>query len=270
MENVHTGRLTYIAHFGENNANFAVKELATIKKFNAGDVKVSVLTKGILPAELADFGESNEYGISLVSLSEDFRKQYEPFSAPYVKRIERLKHLHKNGCKTWVSIEPYPTPNIFDQDLEEILQAVSFVDKIVFGKWNYNNAATQYPNAKNFYNACANEVIDFCELHDIECFIKKGTVSEINLFDCNGCRLKLGDTVRISANEVNIYGNFTPDDDNFWEFDETGVVTFDSDTNCFELVSEVCLEYAYWNLNHDFPSGMKIPFLEVLKEVNYA
>lgn len=269
MENVHTGRLTYIAHFGENNANFAVKELATIKKFNSNDVKVSVLTKGILPATLADFGESNEYGITLVSLSEDFRRQYEPNAAHISARLAALKQLHDNGCKTWVSIEPYPTPNIFDQDLEEILQAVSFVDKIVFGKWNYGKAG-DYSNVKNFYNACANEVIDFCELHDIECFIKKGTVSEINLFDCNGCRLKLGDTVRILANEINIYGSYTPDGDNFWEHDETGVVIFNSRTNLFELVSEDCLEYCYWELERNFPNGMKIPFLEIIQEVNHA
>lgn len=243
--------------------------LAAIKKLNDAGIKCTVLTKGILPFKLAFSDKSNEYGITLVSLSAEFRKQYEPFAAPIQERLAALKQLHDYGCKTWVSIEPFPTPNIFEQDLEEILQAVSFVDRIVFGKWNYGKAAG-YLKWKNFYNAAAQEVIDFCELHDIDCIIKKGTVSEINLFDRNGCQLKLGDTVRISANEVNIYGNFTPDDDNFWEFDETGVVTFNSDTNCFELVSEDAPEYAYWNLNLNFPSGMKIPFLEVLKEVNHA
>lgn len=214
-------------------------------------------------------GKLNEYGITLVSLSDDFRKQFEPNAAPINERLAALKCLHDNGSKTWVSIEPYPTPNIFEQDLEELLDAVHFVDKIVFGKWNYGRAAG-YLKWKSFYNSCAQEVIDFCELHDIQCHIKKGTVSQLNLFDCNGCRLKLGDTVKILANEINIYGNHTPDDDNFWEFDETGVVFFNSDTNHFELVNVDDRQYCYWELERNFPNGMEIPFLEVIKEVNYV
>ena len=36
----------------------------------------------------------------------------------------QLKYLHDNDCKTWVSIEPYPTPNFIEQDFDEILKAV--------------------------------------------------------------------------------------------------------------------------------------------------
>jgi hypothetical protein len=39
--------------------------------------------------------------------------------------------LHDAGCKTWVSIEPYPTPNFIEQDLNDILCAISFCDKII-------------------------------------------------------------------------------------------------------------------------------------------
>lgn len=242
---------------------FGFDEIATLSidiigKLNEYGIPCSVLSKGILPPQLAYFSDKNEYGITLVSLSEDFRKQFEPNAAPINERLAALKCLHDNGSKTWVSIEPYPTPNIFEQDLEELLDAVHFVDKIVFGKWNYGRAAG-YLKWKPFYNSCAQEVIDFCYLHDIDCYIKKGTVSELNLFDRNGCRLKLGDTVRILANEI------------FWgEFDETGVVFFNSDTNHFELVNVDDRQYCYWELERNFPNGMKLPFLEVIKEVNHV
>lgn len=250
----------------------ATLSIDIIGKLNEYGIPCSVLTKGILPAQLATFDDKNEYGITLVSLSDDFRKQFEPNAAPINERLAALKCLHDSGSKTWVSIEPYPTPNIFEQDLEELLDAVRFVDKIVFGKWNYNNAAAQYPNAENFYNTCAQEVIDFCYLHDIDCYIKKGTVSELNLFDRNGCRLKLGDTVRILANEYNIFYDLTPDDEDWleWNSFENGIVTFDSDTNSFELACQDEPEYAYWNLNHDFTDGSTLPFLEVIKEVNHV
>ena len=108
--------------------------LKIIERLNKDNIRCTVLTKGIYPTDLTDkkaYGSNNEYGITLVSLDENFKKKFEPFSAPFDKRIESLKQLHKQGLKTWVSIEPYPTPNIVEQRLKDILQAVSFVDKIV-------------------------------------------------------------------------------------------------------------------------------------------
>ena len=82
-----------------------------IRKLNNAGIKFTVLTKGILPIELAQLSPENEYGISLVSLDENFRKRMEPGSAPYIERIQALYNLHKAGCKTWVSMEPYPIPS---------------------------------------------------------------------------------------------------------------------------------------------------------------
>ena len=42
------------------------------KKLNAVGIKCSVLTKGILPVELAELSKENGYGITLISLDEDF------------------------------------------------------------------------------------------------------------------------------------------------------------------------------------------------------
>ena len=151
--------------------------LAAIKKLNDAEIKCTVLTKGILPSELAELSKENEYGITLVSLDEKYRKKMEPGSAFYSDRISALKFLHDKNFKTWVSIEPYPTPNIIRQALEEILSAVGFVDKIIFGRTNYSKEISAYPDHKNFYNRCAEQVINFCEENKIAYHIKKGTVA---------------------------------------------------------------------------------------------
>ncbi|MCG2825254.1 MAG: three-Cys-motif partner protein TcmP [Thermoplasmatales archaeon] len=157
-----------------------IKELTLkiIAKLNDHRIKCTVLTKGIYPKELTDtkkYGAKNEYGITLVSLDEKFKKDFEPYSAPFNERIAALKYLHDKGLKTWVSIEPYPTPNIVKQDLSKILNIISFVDKIIFGRMNYNTYSMQFENNKDFYENCAMQVIDFCKKHKIKYHIKYGT-----------------------------------------------------------------------------------------------
>ncbi len=151
---------------------------AAIRRLNADGIRCSVLTKGILPIDLADFAPENEYGITLISLNEAFREQMEPYAAPYEGRLAALRALHDSGCNTWVSIEPYPTPNMIEQDLHELLEAVSFADKIIFGRLHYNKVVSAYPEHKQFYNERAKEVIEFCEQHGIAYHIKKGTITE--------------------------------------------------------------------------------------------
>ena len=165
--------------FMYNYPEITEMSLKCIKKLNENNIKCTALTKGILPKELATLSKDNEYGITLVSLNEDFRKEIEPGSAPYRERIEALRYLHNNGCKTWVSIEPYPTPNIIDQDFEKILNSISFVDKIIFGRLHYNKLVSQYKGYKEYYNNLANQVIKFCEERNIEYHIKEKTITEI-------------------------------------------------------------------------------------------
>jgi DNA repair photolyase len=163
--------------------------LQVIKRLNEDNIKVINISKGIYPKELAQkdiFGSNNEYGSTIVSLSENFRKNHEPFAAPIRERIKSLKFLHDRGLKTWVSMEPYPTPNFMKQDLEVILEQISFVDRIVFGKWNYNGLTSYFRDYKNFYNDEACKVIKFCKENGIEWHIKNGTISENNVE--NSCR----------------------------------------------------------------------------------
>jgi DNA repair photolyase len=152
--------------------------IAAIQKLNMAGIKCSILTKGILPIDLAQLSQENEYGITLVSLDEGFRARMEPGAASYIDRLAGLRALHEAGCHTWISIEPYPTPNLVKQNINSLLEAVSFVDKIIFGRTNYSKQVTAYPEHKAFYIEQARTVITFCDEHGITCHIKKGTMIE--------------------------------------------------------------------------------------------
>lgn len=207
-----------------------------IDLLNRQGIPVTILTKGILP-HVEHFGDGdirledegayqpscwtgaphpdNEYGISLVSLNEAFRERWEPGTAPYGERIKALKDLHDAGCKTWVSMEPFPALTAlgaatccgadlrerlcnlaetwcdlgareplayFGHDVERFgalvacLRAVSFTDRIVFGRWNYNDAMpADVPDVDAWYREAARLVREFCDSCGIECVIKKGT-----------------------------------------------------------------------------------------------
>lgn len=162
--------------YGHNDVEKMSIEI--LKKANWYGIKCSVLTKGILPQSLSKLPLKNEYGITLVSLDDAFQEEYEPGASPIKFRLEALKRLHDKGCYTWVSMEPYPTPNIYSQELLPILEEISFVDKIIFGKINYNPIATQYSNRKQFFNDCTNEVIEFCKRNNIDYHIKSGTFTK--------------------------------------------------------------------------------------------
>lgn len=157
--------------------------LKIIERLNKDNIRCIVLTKGIYPKKLINikkYGTNNEYGITLVSLDEKFKKKFEPFSAPYRERIKSLRYLHDKDLKTWISMEPYPTPNLADQDLVNVLKEISFVDKIIFGKLNYNMKSTQSSDNKDFYHKCAETVIQFCKDKRIEYHIKYGTQKKDN------------------------------------------------------------------------------------------
>lgn len=165
--------------------------LKIIEKLNKEGIKVTTLTKGFYPDEILDqerFSQANEYGITLVSLDENFKKEYEPFSAPYEKRIKSLEKLAKAGLRTWVSMEPYPTPQLPKlektgaENIEKILERIRFVKKLIFGKLNYsrlnyyNSSYSQtWGNSDDFYKEMVQKVISFCEENDIKYHIKFGT-----------------------------------------------------------------------------------------------
>lgn len=147
--------------------------LKLIRMINDFNIKSVVLTKGLLPKELCKFNKDNEYGITLISLDDEFRKKYEPYSCNINDRIEALRYLHDKGFYTWVSIEPYPTPNIINQELKDILKSISFVDKIIFGRLNYNKLVSEYKDHNEFYKNQVNNLKEFCSNNNIQYYIKK-------------------------------------------------------------------------------------------------
>ena len=99
----------------------------------------------------------------------------EPGAAPLAERLAALKALGDAGCKTWVSMEPYPTPNVCKQELQPILDAVSFADQIVFGRVHYDKRTSAYKDLNAFYRGAAEQVRAYCAENGIDCHIKKGT-----------------------------------------------------------------------------------------------
>jgi len=153
--------------------------LDIINILNSENIKCTTLTKGIPPLELSEFGKQNEIGISLISLNEGFKKNTEPHAAPYKDRINALYELHKKGCYTWVSIEPYPTPNIIAQNFNDILKAVGFADKLIFGRLNYNERVTRYSGYQKYYDELSDKVIEFCKKRGKEFHIKEKTSTSL-------------------------------------------------------------------------------------------
>lgn len=164
--------------FMEQYPEVGEMSIKIINRLNKDNIKTVVLTKGVLPEQLLETSRINEYGITLVSLDEKYRKKYEPYTPKYEDRVASLHKLHDAGFYTWVSIEPYPTPNICKQDLKQILDKINFVDFIVFGRLHYNKLVSEYKGYKEFYNELALEVERYCKDHHIKCHIKKGTKVE--------------------------------------------------------------------------------------------
>lgn len=144
-----------------------------IALINSFGIPVRTLTRGVYTLDVAKVSNhpENGFGVTLVSLSEEFRKKYEPNAAPARDRIRSLFAMHRCGFRTWVSIEPYPTPDIIEQDIDELLESISFVGRIVFGRWNYGRL--NYPEQGKFYHEIASKVIEFGKKKQIEVVIKK-------------------------------------------------------------------------------------------------
>jgi DNA repair photolyase len=154
--------------------------LDIIKILNSNGIKVTTLTKSKYPYNILDYSldNGNEFGITLVSNKQQYWKAYEPYTEKPFVRIRSLKRLHKSGAKTWISMEPYPTPNISEQRISELLERIAFVDKIIFGRLNYNVKSTSFKNHKDYYNDLASKVIEFCNRNGIHYHIKKGTMTQ--------------------------------------------------------------------------------------------
>ena len=167
--------------FMEGYPEIKEMSLAAVELINSFGIPCAVLTKGVLPIELSLLPGSklNAHGATLVTLNDGFRKSMEPGAASCERRLGALKALHDEGLNTWVSMEPYPTPNICSQEIEPILEKVSFVDRIVFGRTHYDKRTNSYADSEAFYRSAAETVVGFCDKHGIDCHIKQGTATQL-------------------------------------------------------------------------------------------
>jgi DNA repair photolyase len=110
--------------------------LLILLKYN---IPVSILTKGGTRCleDLDVFEKFNDrikIGFTLTFDNEKQSLLNEPGAAVTHNRIEALKTLHKNGIKTWVSIEPVVLP---EQSLHLMEMAMPYTDHFRIGKLNH-------------------------------------------------------------------------------------------------------------------------------------
>ncbi len=165
---------------GELIQEIADTTLDIIETINHYGIPVTVLTKGVYPEfDVRPLHSDNHYGITAVSLNDEYRAVWEPNAAPVRDRIEGLRRLSAQAAWTWVSMEPYPTPNIdmSARDPAPLLDELSFADKFIFGRLNYTKAVTEY--LKNvdpdFYEHIAAQVGLWCRTHNKRIHFKRGT-----------------------------------------------------------------------------------------------
>jgi len=166
--------------FMYNQPEVTEMTLEIIRKLFLSEIPYKTLTKGFMPCEeLMNFEEinrkykclyrENHYGISLVSLNEDFRLEYEPFAAPYEHRIIALEYLSEHNCYTYVYMEPFSPEITSFEEFKIMLDKISFVKKIYFGSWQYNK---RYSN-KTEFQKYIEYITRFCGERSIELKIKK-------------------------------------------------------------------------------------------------
>jgi len=100
---------------------------------------VAILTKGgsrcLQDIDIfKKFRKQIKVGATLTITDEEKLKELEPKAATTTDRLETLEILHKEGIKTWVSIEPVIYP---DQSLKLIELTMPFVDQFKIGKLNH-------------------------------------------------------------------------------------------------------------------------------------
>ena len=142
--------------------------VSLLREYN---IKIAILSKvDVFPNPDQDIRQ----GMTIVSLSHTYDFQYEPGALSSEQRVRKLKEAHGYDHYTWVSVEPYPCPAIFKQDLKPLLEQLDFVNFMIFGKWNYDNRANT-PEAKEFYKQAAEEFVGFCKAHGIRYHVKSDT-----------------------------------------------------------------------------------------------
>ena len=170
--------------FMYRQTEICITSLECIRICNFNGFPVTVLTKGILPLSLSGLDPRNRYGITCVSEDNRFCEEYEPGAAPLEERKKALMELNKNGSKTWISLEPYPVPEMTGKSETEMIDGVKRIisffaqqgtDRFIFGRIHYRKICQNKKSIDAYYNCCADAALAACAEYGAECIIKKGT-----------------------------------------------------------------------------------------------
>ncbi len=146
------------------------------------EVAQLLLDRGIRVATSSKLGISSvddiRHGMTIVSLDDEFTRKEEGNAPPPKWRVNKLKDAHERGEYTWASLEPCPCPDIWEQDLHNLLEELCFVDLMILGKWNYD-ARSRTPEAREYYHGTVDVFRDFCTENGIRHYVKSGTLKFI-------------------------------------------------------------------------------------------
>ncbi len=138
-----------------------------------------LLDRGVRVAVSSKMGVSSvegvRHGVTAVSLDPEFSSIYEGGAPLPAGRVEALREAHGRGEYTWASLEPCPCPEIWEQDLAEVLGALRFADLLVLGKWNYDRRAST-AEAREYYRGAVDLFRGFCSDQGIRHHVKSGTL----------------------------------------------------------------------------------------------
>jgi len=162
--------------------SFFTDPFLDINRFNTEALVLYLLEQEIPVATLSKVDVMRNvpayHGMTLVSPHEAYKWTNECHAADLLTRRSRLKMAHLDGYITWVSMEPYPPPAVFEQKLDTLLNDVHFVDFIIFGKRNYDPRANT-EEARIFYRDAVAEFRDYCKDMDIRHHVKTDTLKFI-------------------------------------------------------------------------------------------
>ena len=138
------------------------------------ELPFTILTKSDLVLRDIDLFKGYKWcrvGVTITSLDEGFRKEMEPYSASYERRIAALKILKDNGISTYLSCEPiFPVREVDPVYIVDNLKDV--VDLFEFGMWNkYRTQGIPEHYYKDYNDAyyvfIFSRILEYCQQHQI-------------------------------------------------------------------------------------------------------
>lgn len=138
------------------------------------ELPFTILTKNDLILRDVDLFKDYRWcriGVTITSLDEGFRRELEPYSASYERRIATLKQLKDNKISTYLSCEPiFPVKEV--DPVQIIMELKEIVDLFEFGMWSkYRTQGINEYYYKDYtdayYVSTFRRIIDCCEQYNI-------------------------------------------------------------------------------------------------------